>query len=89
MRFFKRKKTNIEEKTLIENESFYDDFEDEDSDYIEIQEGGVYEELEERTHVENVPKEKHSLDYFLNEANEFAKASNKVVADDDFNLLDR
>lgn len=90
MRLFNLKKLikpKSDEKTYIENERFDSDFEDEGEEYIDIQEGGIYEELEENKPNQNTSK-KLSLDDIINEArNETINNSKKV--NDDFNLLDR
>lgn len=83
-------KPKSDEKTYIENEHFDTDFDDEDEKYITIQEGGIYDEPEQKTFNQN-KKEKHSLDWFLEEAMEYSKSKSKesYSNNDDFNLLDR
>ena len=83
-------KPKSDEKTYIENERFDTDFDDEDEEYITIQEGGIYDEPEQKTFNQN-KKEKHSLDWFLEEAMEYSKSKLKesYSNNDDFNLLDR
>lgn len=90
MRLFNLKKLlkpKSDEKTYIENERFDTDFDDEDEEYIDIQEGGIYEELEENKLNQNESK-KLSLDDIINEARNGTVSNSKKV-NDDFNLLDR
>ena len=81
-------KPKSDEKTYVENEHFYTDFDDEEEKYITIQEGGIYDEPEQKTFNQN-KKEKHSLDWFLEEAMEYSKSKESNSNNDDFNLLDR
>lgn len=79
-------KPKSDEKTYIENEHFDTDFDDEGEEYITIQEGGIYEEFEQKALNKNESK-KLSLDDILKEVMEQPKQTNK--SNDDFNLLDR
>ena len=88
MRLFKNKKTKLNENTLIENEDILINFDDDDSDYIEIHEGGSNEEFDQNTLIENENK-KHSLDYFLQEAEEYARSKQVSTNNNDFDLFDR